>query len=179
LSVPADTLRGVKQVVKVRLLPTAEQAAALQVTLGTCNEAASWLSAAMHADRVHRKHDVQKRFYAELKERFGLSAQPAIRVIGKVADAYTTLRANIDAGNYGPPGSEKRKTVAATPIGFRADAAQPFDARCLSWQIPDSVGAREATVSIWTTAGRLKASESSRRRGIWSCSGPARSGRQT
>jgi putative transposase len=87
---------------------------------------------------------------------FGLSAQPAIRVIGKVADAYTTRNANIDAGNYGPHGSAKRKAVAATPIGFRADGAQPFDARCLSWQIPEGVGGRQATVSIWTTAGRLK-----------------------
>jgi putative transposase len=155
LSVRLDTVVGVKQVVKVRMLPTADQSAALQATLSTCNEAASWLSAGMHTERVHRKHETQKRFYTQLKG-FGLSAQPAIRVIGKVADAYATLRANIDAGNYGPPGSEKRKKVAATPIGFRADAAQPFDARCLSWQIPDSVGAREATVSIWTTAGRRK-----------------------
>ncbi len=106
----------------------------------------------MHADRVRGKHEAQKRFYGELKGRFGLSAQPAIRVISKVADAYTTLRANIDAGNDGPPGSQKRRKVAATPIGFRADAAQPFDARCLSWQIPEQVGGREATVSIWTTA---------------------------
>ena len=153
---PAVTVRGVKQVVKVRILPTGNQAAALQATLRTCNEAASWLSTVMRAERVHRKHEVQKRFYTDLKGRFGLSAQPAIRVIGKVADAYTTLRANIEAGNYGPPGSDKRKTVSTTPIGFRADAAQPFDARCLSWQIPEVVGGREATVSIWTTAGRLK-----------------------
>jgi hypothetical protein len=98
----------VKQVVKVRMLPTKGEAAALEATLGTCNSAASWLSAVMHAERVHRKHDAQKRFYTELKGRFGLSAQPAIRVIGKVADAYTTLRANIDAGTYGPPGSDRR-----------------------------------------------------------------------
>jgi putative transposase len=84
------------------------------------------------------------------------AAQPAIRVIGKVAHASASLRTNIDAGNYGPPGSPKRKKVAATPIGFRADAAQPFDARCLSWQITQAVGAREATVSIWTTQGRCK-----------------------
>jgi putative transposase len=145
-----------KQVVKVRMLPSPDQAAALQATLTTCNVAASWLSAAMHAGHVHRKHDVQKRFYGELKRRFGLSAQPAIRVIGKVADAYTTLRANIDAGNYGPPGADERRKVGTTPLGFRADAAQPFDARCLSWQIPGDVGGREATVSIWTTHGRVK-----------------------
>ncbi len=138
------------------MLPTKEQAVDLEATLRTCNEAASWLSATMHAERVHRKHDVQKRFYIELKQRFGLSAQPAIRVIGKVADAYTTLRANVDAGNYGVPGSPRRTKVVGKPIEFRPDAAQPFDARCLSWQIPDSVGARAATVSIWTTAGRLK-----------------------
>jgi putative transposase len=156
LSVLVVSVACVKQVVKVRMLPTQEQAAALQATLNTCNEAASWLSDRMHAERVHRKHDVQKQFYSELKQRFGLSAQPAIRVIGKVADAYTTLRANIEAGNYGSPGSPKRKKVQETPIGFRADAAQPFDARCLSWQIPEQVGCREATVSIWTTQGRCK-----------------------
>ncbi len=145
-----------KLVVKVRMLPTQEQAAALQGTLSTCNGAASGLSTMMHAAHLRRKHHVQKRFYTELKDQFGLSAQPAIRVIGKVADAYAALRANIEAGNYGPPGSAKRKKVAATPIEFRADAAQRFDARCLSWQIPQMVGGREATVSIWTTHGRLK-----------------------
>ncbi len=150
------SVASMKQVVKMRMLPTQQQAVALQATLGTCNEAASWLSSVMHTARMHRKRDAQKRFYTELKQRFGLSAQPAIRVIGKVADAYATLKANIEAGNYGPPGSEKRKNVQDTPIRFRADGAQPFDARCLSWQIPDQVGARESTVSIWTTAGRCK-----------------------
>jgi putative transposase len=156
LSVVAFMVRGVKQVVKVRVLPTRDQAVALEATLRRCNEAASWLSAGMHAERVRDKRKVQQRFYAELKERFGLSVQPAFRVIGKVADSYATLRANIAAGNYGPPGSNTRTKLAATPIGFRVDAAQPFDARCLSWQIPEQVGGRAATVSIWTTAGRLK-----------------------
>ncbi len=150
------SVAGVKQVVKVRMLPTQQQSAALQATLRTCNEAASWLSTGMHAERVRGRHDAQKWFYTELKARFGLAAQPAIRVIGKVADAYAALRANIEAGNYGPPSSEKRKKVQDTPIRFRADAAQPFDARCLSWQIPETVGNREATVSIWTTEGRCK-----------------------
>jgi putative transposase len=156
MSVAAISFRGVKLVVKVRILPSEAQAAALQATLSTCNEAASWLSAAMHADRVRGKRAAQRRFYIELKRRFGLSAQPAIRVIGKVGDAYATLKANIDAGNYGPPGSERRKKVHEAPVRFRPDAAQPFDARCLSWQIPDMVGGREAAVSIWTTHGRLK-----------------------
>lgn len=147
-------MTNVKQVVQVRLLPTPEQASALLATLHTCNAAASWLSGQMRTHRVFRKFDVHKRFYTELREQFGLGAQPAIRVIGKTVDAYTTLRANLTAGNYGPPGSDRRRKVENTPIVFRLHAAQPFDARCLSWQLGD-VG-REGTVSVWTTAGRLR-----------------------
>jgi hypothetical protein len=66
------------------------------------------------------------------------------------------MRANIAAGNCGPPGSARRTRVAARPVGFRADAAQPFDVGCLSWQFPDAVGGREATISIWTMRGRLR-----------------------
>ena len=145
---------NVKQVVQVRLLPTPEQAAALGSTLRACNTAASWLSEQMYTDQVFRKFDVHKRFYTELRERFGLAAQPAIRVIGKTVEAYTTLRANLKAGNYGPPGSDQRRKVEGTTIRFRPQAAQPFDARCLSWQLGDA--GRDGTVSIWTVAGRLR-----------------------
>jgi IS605 OrfB family transposase len=146
----------VKQVLKVRMLPTDVESSALAATVRTCNDAALWLSARMHAEGVHRRYDAQKRFYTEMRQRFGLSAQPAIRVIGKVADAYVGLRANLAAGRYGTPGSQQRAKVLAVPINFRADAAQPFDARCLSWQIPETIGAREVTVSIWTVQGRLR-----------------------
>jgi putative transposase len=156
MSVGHGTVRGVKQVIKLRMLPSEAQAAALAETLQTCNAAAVWLPQQMHTAHVFRKIDAQQCFYTELRDRFGLAAQPAIRVIGKVANAYTTLRSNLAAGNYGPPGSLRRAHVQGTPINFRADAAQPFDARCLSWQIPDAVGARHATVSIWTTRGRLR-----------------------
>jgi putative transposase len=155
VSVLASTVLVVKQVVKVRMLPTELEATALEATLSACNRAASWLSAQMHSARVFRKIDAHHRFYTDLRARFGLAAQPAIRVIGKVADAYAALHANINAGNYGPPGSERRRKVEDSPIVFRPLAAQPFDARCLSWQLPDELG-RTATVSIWTVAGRLK-----------------------
>jgi putative transposase len=155
MSVAVASVRFVKQVIKLRVLPSDGEAAALDQTLRTCNAAASWLSAQMHAARVFRKIDVQHRFYTELRVRFGLAAQPAIRVIGKVTDAYASLRANIAAGNYGPPGSDRRRRVEDSPIVFRPSAAQPFDVRCLSWQFPDEVG-RAATVSIWTVSGRMK-----------------------
>jgi putative transposase len=103
MSVVAVTVRDMKHVLKVRVLPTEVQAAALEATLLACNEAASWLSSRMHAERVHRKHDAQKRFYGELRQRFGLSAQLAIRVIGKVADAYTAQRGNLAAATMARP----------------------------------------------------------------------------
>jgi putative transposase len=79
----------------------------------------------------------------------GLSAQPAIHVARKVAGAYAATRANIQAGTLGKPGSKRRMEAGSKPIVFRADAAQPYDDRCLSWQLD------RRTVSIWTTAGRL------------------------
>ncbi|MFE2557621.1 hypothetical protein ACFXGT_16655 [Streptomyces sp. NPDC059352] len=87
--------------------------------------------------------------YAELKAR-GLSAQPALHVLRKVADAYTAPRANLKAGNLGRPGSKRHGRATGKAVAFRPDAAQPFDDRCLSWQLD------ERTVSIWTTSGRMK-----------------------
>lgn len=129
LSVANDTLISVKQTVRLRLLPTPDQASALQATLSACNNAATWLSSQMHSAHVSHRFEVQKRFSLELRRRFGLSAQPAILVIRKTVAAYTTLRANMTAGTYGPPGSDRRR-------------------------IPPS--GREATVSIWTVAGRIR-----------------------
>jgi putative transposase len=52
--------------------------------------------------------------------------------------------------------SQRRIRVTETQISFRSDAAQPFDARCLSWRIPDSAEERTAAVSIWTMQGRIR-----------------------
>ena len=138
-----------KIVVQVRLMPTPEVASALECTLHACNEAANWLSGQAHERGETSRKALQGFAYRDLKDR-GLSAQPALHVLRKVADAYSTLKANIRNGNLGKPGSKRRRTAETKPIEFRADAAQPFDDRCLSWQID------EQTVSIWTTAGRIR-----------------------
>ncbi|MEU4442282.1 transposase [Actinosynnema sp. NPDC050801] len=137
-----------KQTVQVRVVPTASEASALLSTLRVCNQAATWLSEQVHRDAAIRKFDTQKRFYLELKSRFDLGAQPAIPVIGKVVDAYTSLRSNNQVR------SGRRGRADTAPVVFRPTAAQPFDRRCLSWQL-DSAD-RTGTVSIWTVAGRLK-----------------------
>lgn len=138
-----------KIVVQVRLFPDAAQEAALRATLDLCNTAANQVSEQAYARRVFGKQALQRLTYGDCKAA-GLSAQPAIHVARKVAGAYATLRANIRAGNLGKPGSKRRERAEGKPIRFRRDAAQPFDDRCLGWQID------ARTVSIWTTAGRLR-----------------------
>ena len=56
------------------------------------------------------------------------------------------LQANLKAQNLGRKGSARRARIESTPICFRAHAAQPFDDRCLSWQMD------ARTVSIWTVS---------------------------
>jgi putative transposase len=137
-------------VVQVKLLPTPEQATALEATLRAVNTAACQVSRQAHEQRTFRNYDLRKHTYTQIKDGYGLAAQAAQHVIKKVADAYTTLHANIRAGNLGKVGSARRVRAETTPIAFRAEAAQPFDDRCLSWQID------ARTVSIWSVAGRLK-----------------------
>ncbi|MFE3459226.1 RNA-guided endonuclease InsQ/TnpB family protein [Nocardiopsis aegyptia] len=135
---------------RVKLLPSPDQAQALQATLDVCNRAANAASQLAFVTGAVHKYALQQRVYTALKGEFGLSAQPAVRVIGKVADAYTTRTAHLKNGLLGGPGSKRRIKAESTPIRFRPDAAQPFDARCLSWRLD------ARTVSIWTTRGRLK-----------------------
>lgn len=138
-----------KLVVQVKLLPSPEQASALDATLRACNTAASDVAAMAREIGCYRNYDLRRHAYRGIKSDYGLGAQAAQHVIKKVADAYATLKANLRAGNYGKPGSERRRRVEANPIGFRWDAAQPYDARMLSWRHD------ARTVSIWTVVGRL------------------------
>jgi len=139
----------VKIVVQVKLLPTVEEAVALRATLRECNDAANWVSQVAFDRGVPREYELRKHTYVEIRMR-GLGAQAAQHVIRKVRDAYTTLHANIKAGNVGKPGSKRRVKAESKPVAFRAGAAQPYDERCLTWQYD------AGTVSIWTTAGRLR-----------------------
>ncbi|MFF1396154.1 RNA-guided endonuclease InsQ/TnpB family protein [Streptomyces sp. NPDC058287] len=130
-------------------MPDAVQASVLERTLRTVNDAANWVSKVAFEHGVPREYELRKHTYAELKAR-GLGAQAAQHVIKKVRDSYTTLKANIRAGNLGKEGSQRRRKAEFKPITFRPQAAQPYDDRCLSWQCD------QQTVSIWTVEGRVK-----------------------
>jgi putative transposase len=140
---------AVKIVVQVKLLPDARQAPALEATLRAVNDAANLVSAVAFGRRVFREYDLRKQVYGDLKDR-GLGAQAAQHVIRKTCHAYKALKASIRAGNLGKPGSARRVKAESKPVRFRPGAAQPYDDRCLSWQLD------KRTVSIWTTSGRLR-----------------------
>lgn len=123
-----------KLVTNIQLKPTKDQADLLRRTLERCNEACNFLSQRGFETGATRKFDLQKVAYTETRAKFDLGAQPVIRCIAKVADAYTTHKAN---------GREPKL------IEFRKHSAQPYDDRIISFK-PDDV------VSIWTLDGRIR-----------------------
>ena len=98
-----------KLVAAVKLVPSKSQAIALAATLTRCNEAATWLAQVGHDTKTFRQFDLHKLAYADLRSRFGLAAQMAVRTIAKVADAFKVNR-------------------EVAPV-FRKLAAQPYDER--------------------------------------------------
>ncbi|MFI1353528.1 RNA-guided endonuclease InsQ/TnpB family protein [Streptomyces sp. NPDC020898] len=139
-----------KLVVRVKLLPTPVQAAALEATLHACNEAATWAADVAFEEKAAKPLALRKHTYQRIKARWNLGAQAAQHAIKKTCDAYTTLHANLRNGNHSKPGSTRYEKAAGKPVTFRADAAQPYDDRMLSWRHD------QRTVSVWTTAGRMK-----------------------
>ncbi len=123
-----------KLVANIQLKPTKEQGDLLRRTLERCNEACNHLSKIGFAAVKTRQFDLHKIGYGEARSKFEIAAQVAVRCIAKVADAYTTHKAN---------GHEPKL------IEFRKHSAQPYDDRIISFKSDD-------VVSIWTLDGRIK-----------------------
>ena len=117
-----------KLTAQVKLLPTPEQAHALRETLARANAACNYVSEWAWEHQTLRQFDLHRACYYAVREKFGLSAQMAVRVIAKVADAYKLDR-------------KTRRT-------FRPTGSIAYDERILRWQVERS------QVSIWTLAGR-------------------------
>jgi putative transposase len=118
-----------KLIAAVKLIPSKSQALALAKTLARCNEAATWLARVGYDASVFRQFDLHKMAYADIRTRFGLSAQMTVRTIAKVADAFKVNR-------------------KVAPV-FREDGAQPYDDRILRF-VKDG-----AAASILTLDGRI------------------------
>lgn len=108
-----------KFTLQLQLFPAADHAARLKATVERFNQAADWLAGEAFDRKVANKIELQKIHYGPLRERFGLSAQMAVRCIAQVCEAY-------------------KRDKAKRPR-FRKHAAMPFDQRMMSFKGVDRV----------------------------------------
>jgi IS605 OrfB family transposase len=81
-----------KLAIKCKLLPNKEQHQELLNVMKTFNLACDWVSQKAFETKTFNKVNLHKIVYYEIKQRFNLSSQLAIRVIGKVTDCYKNWR---------------------------------------------------------------------------------------
>ena len=140
-----------KLVAKVKLLADPAQAAALRETLATANAACNAISTVAYGTSTFGAFDLHRAAYYDVRRRFGLPAQFAVRATGKVADAYKTART---ANKNRAKARAKKTKQPATPkplrqCQFKPMSAFPLDWKLLRWNLT------AGTVSVLTLGGRL------------------------
>jgi len=121
-----------KLTLQVQLIPDAEQRPVLLETMERFNAAATLAAKVGFEANVFSQPSIHQRCYREIRERFGLSAQMAVRAIGKAVEAFATLKAR-----------GKRECPVFKPHG-----AVTYDERILGFKGLDKV-------SLWTMSGRM------------------------
>lgn len=81
-----DILKDVKLTAQIKLLPDKSQAEALLSTLRAANDACNFVSRAAWKEKNFRQFDLHRLCYKDVRSKFNLSAQLAVRVLSKVAD---------------------------------------------------------------------------------------------
>ena len=122
------SIYGVLVTELLKLAPSPSEADALLATMRACNAAADRAAEVAFAHKTANKIRLQPLVYAELRERFGLSSQMAVRAISKACEAYKR---------------DKKIRPEFRPLG-----AVAYDQRILSWKGRDRV-------SILTLGGRI------------------------
>ena len=117
-----------KLTLQTQLLPDKSQGEKLKVTIERFNEAANWLSGEAFERKLANKVLLQRLFYRDLRDKFGLSAQMAVRCIAQVVEVYRR---------------DKKKRPK-----FRPHASMPYDQRIMSFKGVDRV-------SLLTLEGRV------------------------
>lgn len=116
-----------KLTLQLQLLPTPEQTTLLLNTMAAFNAAATYAAQVGFDAKVYGQPGIHKRCYYLLRERFGLSAQMAVRAIAKAVEVF-------------------KRDKTKCPV-FRPDGAITYDDRILGWKGLDKV-------SLWTLTGR-------------------------
>lgn len=117
-----------KLTVQLQLMPDADQKVVLLDTMERFNEAANFAAEVAFEAGVFSQPSVHKLAYREIRERSGLSAQMAVRAIGKAVEVFKR---------------DKRKLPVFKPRG-----AVTYDERILGFKGLDKV-------SLWTLPGRM------------------------
>lgn len=112
---------------QLKLVPSAEQHALVLETMHAFNAAASYAADVGFTDHVFSQQAIHIRCYRELRDRFGLSAQMAVRAIGKAVETF-------------------KRDKRVCPV-FHPEGAMTYDDRLLAWKGPDHV-------SLLTLQGR-------------------------
>lgn len=112
----------------VKIDPSAAQHQLLLETMERFNEACNYISQLAFENHTASQVKLHHLAYRYLRERYDLSAQMAVRVVGKVVEVY-----------------RRDKTKLAV---FKPHSAVVYDARILSWKGPDRI-------SILSLKGRL------------------------
>lgn len=119
--------------IEVRLIPTQEQETILLETIEAFNEACNFVSQIAFENRTASVVKIHRICYYEIRKKFNLSSQMAVRVVGKVADAYKVAR--------------NKKLKLEKPHQFDKHGAIVYDQRILTWKGLEKV-------SILTLQGR-------------------------
>jgi putative transposase len=112
----------------VKLQPNPTQAQRLLATMERFNAACHAIADTAFRERTASQVKLHRLMYRDIRERFGLSAQMAVRAIGKVVEVY-----------------KRDQSIQPT---FRPHGAIVYDDRLLSWKGLDRV-------SILTLHGRI------------------------
>ena len=118
-----------KLTLKIKLLPTDEQANLLLETMKEANAVCNAISDVAWEEKIFNNFKLHHRTYHAYKSSFKLSSQVMIRCIAKVADAYKLDK------------KTKRTFSTLGSIGY--------DSRIMTYK-PDDI------VSLWAIGGRIK-----------------------
>jgi len=119
--------------IKIKLIPNQEQRDILLKTIEAYNNACNFVSQIAFENKTASVVKIHRLCYYEIRKRFNLSSQMAVRVVGKVADAYKIAR--------------NKKLNLKQPHKFAKYGAVIYDQRILSWKGLEKV-------SILTLNGR-------------------------
>jgi len=122
-----------KLTLRIQLLPGDEQKPVLFSTMERFNEAATFAAKVGFEAGVFSQPSIHKLAYFEIRQRFGLSAQMAVRAIGKAVEAFASLRA------------KGQRDICPE---FKPHGAVTYDERIMGFKGLDKV-------SLWTLTGRM------------------------